>query len=267
MGGAERNARKRRQQQAAGAQAVASARGGGGNRKVIVAVVGVVVLAAAVVGGVVWTNSSKNETEGSNIAVSAGEAPAYPQQRDGTVVVAGNQDAPIAVDVYADFLCPVCAKFEEVYGGPIAEQVTAGKIKVRYHMVPLLNEQSDPPGYSLDSANASLCAADAGKFQQYHDSLFAEQPAEGGRGYDKAQLIQLGTSVGINDAAFGACVNNGTYDQQLTAEFEKAANDPALKQTQQGETFFGTPTVVADGRIVDWSTDQEWLSKVVAAQG
>ena len=264
MGGAERNARKRRQQQSAGSQAVAQARGGGGgNRKVIVAVVGVIVLAAAIIGGVVWTNSSKNETEGKSISAAPGgaAAPAFPQSREGTVVVSGNPDAKLAVDVYADFLCPVCAKFEEAYAAPIAEQVKAGTLRVRYHMVPMLMKMSDPPGYSLDSANAALCAADAGRFQPFHDSLFADQPAEGGRGYDKAQLIELGKGVGITDATFAGCVNNATYDQQLNADFQKTANDVTLRLP--GQEGFGTPAVVAGGVAVDWR-HQDWLDKLVA---
>lgn len=268
MGGAERNARKRRQQQqTAGAQTVARARGGGDTRKVIIVVVSVVVLAAAVIGGVLWTNSSKNETEGRVIAGpdnAASAAAEQPQRRDGVVVETGSAEAKLTIDVYADFLCPVCAKFEETYGAPIAEQVAAGTLRVRYHMVPMLMKASDPPGYSLDSANASLCAADAGKFLPFHQSLFADQPAEGGRGYDKAQLIELGKNVGIADEQFGACVNGGTYDQQLLDDFEQTSNDPALKQTQEGQTFFGTPTIVADGKIVSF-TDSEWLNKLVAS--
>ncbi|MGW6420684.1 hypothetical protein ACWF8F_36340, partial [Streptomyces sp. NPDC055055] len=59
-------------------------------------------------------------------------------------------------------------QFEETFKGQIEEQVNNGTLQVRYHMLPMLNQRSDPPGYSLDSANASLAAADAGKFLAFH---------------------------------------------------------------------------------------------------
>lgn len=265
MGGAERNARKRRQQQSASGKAVAQASGGGDTKKIIAVVVGVVLLAGAVIGGVMWTNASKNATEGETIPTVADAGTAQsPVERDGVVVVSGQQDAPTTIDVYADFLCPICAQFEEKYGEQIEQKVSAGELKVRTHMVPMLVERSDPPGYSLDAANAALCAADEGKFTAYHDSLFANQPEEGKRGYDKQQLIQLGRDLGITGDTFANCVNNGAYNQQLTSKLEKVTQDPALQQDFGGSKGFGTPTVVANGEIVDFS-DPQWLDKLVGS--
>jgi protein-disulfide isomerase len=267
VGGAERNARKRRQEKSAsGKAAVAQARGGGDTKKVIAVVVGVVLLAGAVIGGVLWTNASKNATEGQAIpTVEAVPGVQYPVEREGVVVVSGQQDAPTTIDVYADFLCPICAQFEEKYGEQIEQKVGAGELKVRTHMLPMLVERSDPPGYSLDAANAALCAADEGKFTAYHDSLFESQPEEGKRGYDKQQLIQLGRDLGITSDTFADCVNNGTYNQELTSKLEKVTQDPALEQDfGGGQMGFGTPTVVSGGEIVDFS-DPQWLDKLIAS--
>lgn len=271
MGGAERTARKRRQQQqTAGQGAVAQARGGGGGdrKKVIATVAAVVVLAALVIGGVMWTNAAKNETEGQAIQPLADTAVSaeYSGTREGVVVVSGKQDAPVTLDIYADFLCPVCGQFQQTYGDRIAEQINAGTVRVRYHMVPMLVERSDPPGYSLDAANAALAAADAGKFTAFHDSLMVAQPEEGKRGYDNSQLIELGKALGIGDPAFAESVNSGGYEQQLLAAFDKTKNDPSLfQQFPDGSKGFGTPTVVANGAIVNVS-DEQWLSKLVGSQ-
>ena len=113
------------------------------------------------------------------------------------------------------------------------------------------------------SANAALAAADAGKFLQFHDALFANQPQEGKRGYDKAQLIELGKNVGITDSAFAQTVNAGTYDQQLNSAFQQISDDPKLQQDfGGGQRGFGTPTVTANGSIVSWQ-DPDWLKKVI----
>lgn len=265
MGGAERGARKRRQQRSAGARAVAQARGRD-NRKVIASVLGVILLAAVVAGGVWWTNASKNETADQAIPAHSPSSPAQqtPHQRDGIVVAAGQQDAKVQLDVYADFMCPVCGQFHELYGQQIEEQVAAGTVHVRYHMVPSLNRMSNPPGYSMESANASLCAADQDKFTPFHNSLFVEQPEEGTRGYDANQLAELGSNVDVQDeSTFTDCVRGGAYKQQLDTEFQKTANDPKLQQPSRGGgTSFGTPTVLANGSMVQFQ-DKDWLTKLV----
>ncbi|GLY71078.1 DsbA family protein [Amycolatopsis taiwanensis] len=255
MGGAERSARKRRQQQAAAARAVSQARGTGGpDKRVIAPVVAVVLLAGVIIGGVLWTNSSKNSTQGQSIAPqTTSTALDSPGERQGATVVSGKPDAKVKLDIYADFLCPYCGSLQQAYGSQIEQQIAAGTVQVTYHMIPLLVASSDPPGYSLDSANAALCAADQGKFTPFHDSLFASQPKEGARGYDKAQLIKLGQDLGITSPQFADCVNAGTYNQDLTA---------ALQQISQNPSFRGTPTVFHNGASVDW-TKSNWLTDLV----
>ncbi|MGW4063634.1 DsbA family protein [Amycolatopsis sp. NPDC004747] len=245
---------------------VAQARGTSGDRrKVIIGVVAVVVVAVLVIGGVIWTISDRNRTEGKVIdpgTTTSALAGDVTQKRDGVAVTVGKAGAKASIDVYADFLCPICGEFEKQYKSQIEQAINDGKLQVRYHMVPLLNDRSSPPGYSLDSANAALAAADAGKFLQFHDALFANQPEEGKRGYDKAQMIELGKNVGITDPAFAQTVNAGTYDEQLNTAFQQIENDPKLAQDfGGGQKGFGTPTVTANGAIVSWQ-DPNWLAKV-----
>ncbi|MBB1158559.1 MULTISPECIES: DsbA family protein [Amycolatopsis] len=264
MGGAARNARKSRQQ-AAAARSVAQARGSKSDRnKIIAIVVAVVVVAALVIGGVLWINSSKNATQDSAIQPGTTSAlgPGVVEKRDGAVVSVGKPGAPKTMDLYADFLCPYCAKLQQDFGQRMEKAINDGQLTVRYHMVILLNKNSDPPGYSLESANAALAAADQQKFTAFHDALFKNQPPEGGRGYDKAQLIKLGQDLGINDPKFAQAINAGAYDQQLQAAFQQIQNDPKLQQDfGNGQVGFGTPTVAVDGKAVPAQGD--WLTKIL----
>lgn len=264
MGGAARNARKSRQQ-AAAARSVAQARGSKSDRNKIIAIsVAVVVVAALVIGGVLWINSSKNATQDSAIQPGTTSAlgPGVVEKRDGAVVTVGKPGAPKTMDLYADFLCPYCAKLQQDFGPRMEKAINDGQLAVRYHMVILLNKNSDPPGYSLDSANAALAAADQQKFTAFHDALFKNQPQEGGRGYDKAQLIKLGQDLGISDPKFAQAVNSGAYDQQLQAAFQQIQNDPKLQQDfGNGQIGFGTPTVAVDGKAVPAQGD--WLTKIL----
>ncbi|MGH3881143.1 MAG: DsbA family protein [Actinophytocola sp.] len=270
MGGAERSARKKRQAQTATSRPPAVARHKSSDRKkVVIGVVVVVLLLGAVLGGVIYTNSQKNATEGQSIdeaATGANTEASYPVRRDGAVVVVGEDAAKVTLDVYEDFLCPVCGQFEKAYGKDLEQHVKDGTVRLRYHMLPMLNEVSDPPGYSMDSANAGLCAADAGKFPQYHVSLFDSQPEEGSRGWDKQQLAKLGKDLGITAPAFESCVESGKYESVLAQSLEKVRNTEYLKQDLNGQKSFGTPTVANGQKVVDIS-DPKWLDTVVGAAG
>lgn len=262
MGGAERRERKRKQQERLAAQERAAAKtkkqpSSGPKptatvdrarvRRVALGIGAAAVLAAVVIGGLVWLDADKNATEGQVIPAKQATTEVA-EQRDGAVVVAGDAKAPVTIDVYADFLCPACQQFEQRWAKPIAERVEAGELRVRQHMVPLLDEASDPPGYSLDAANAALCAADEGKFTAFHDSLFASQPGEGKRGWDKGQLTRLGRDLGIR-GDFASCVASNRYHTELKAAFAAATKEIP---------DFATPTVIGPDGKVDWSKPS-WL--------
>lgn len=259
-------AARKRQRQAQAAKSVAQARGASGERnKIIAVVVVVVVVAAVVIGGVLWINSSKNSTAETAIpaSTSATLGPGVVEKLDGVVVSVGKPGAPKTIDLYADFLCPYCKQLQDTYGPKMEQAVNNGQLTVRYHMVTLLNDRSDPAGYSLDSANAALAAVSSQKFTAFHDALFKSQPEEGGRGYDKAQLIKLGQDLGITDPKFAETINAGTYNAQIQAAFQQTENDKNLAQDfGGGNVGFGTPTVAVNGKAI--STQGDWLTGVLS---
>lgn len=271
MGGAERNARKKRQAQTTrGGNAVAAAqRAGNDRKKLFIGAAVVVVLLVAVIGGVVIYNNQKNATEGKDIQSTSQQADNaladVPVTRDGAVVVVGESSAKVTLDVYEDFLCPVCRQFEETYGGKIEKYVADGGVQVRYHMLPMLNERSDPAGYSMDSANASLCAADAGQFPAFHKSLYADQPEEGSRGWDRQQLAKLGKDLGITSADFTTCVTSGKYNDAVQSNWEEVQKATYLEQEfPDGSKGFGTPTLAVGEKVVDTSKSN-WLDSLVSS--
>lgn len=245
------------------AKAVAAARAKKADRnKVIVGVVVVAVIAILVIGGVLITRPSGNEQVAQKpISVKTSE---FEAKREGGMVVAGKQDAPVTIDVYEDFLCPACGQFEEIYGKKIEDAVKQGQLKVNYHPLPFLNKASNPPGYSQDAANAALCSVDSGKFPSYHSTLFANQPEEGGRGYDNDKLIDIGKQVGINSPEFASCVKQDRYDGELKKQMQEFESNPGLVSPQGKQ---GTPTVAHNGKYVDFSSDPQWLDKLLQGAG
>lgn len=260
MGGAERSARKRRQQQTSGSKAVAAARNRGGRNPILIGAVVVVVIAAVVIGGVLLTRKSAPETPQEAAPVGAGYNATV--QDDG-IVVAGKADAPITVDVYEDFLCPACGAFFQQSHVDMENALAAGELKVRFHLVNFLDSKSDPPGYSLESANAALCAGQSGKFADYYNTLFSRQPEEGGPGYTVDQLVDIGRKAGISAAEFEPCVREGKNKAAVQSGYEQAKKDLAKIY---GEGGFATPTVVYNGQAIEALNKPNWVKDLVAGK-
>ncbi len=248
-------AEDKRKQEAA--QAVTAARGGGGGRGVIVAIAIVVVL-AVVVGVGLWLQN-RNRTELPSAIPVAAAGPAYPVAVQGDTIVTGKPEAPVTINVYEDFLCPICGKFEKLYHQQFAQAAADGKAKVVYHPVSILDERSTPPGYSTLAAGATFCAAGAGIFPRFHDSLYGTQPPEDGRGWTSAELEQLGRALGADDG-FARCVQTDA-GQRITAATETAGR---YISGLRSDHRFGTPTVVVNGAIVDIS-NEGWLDQALSA--
>ena len=94
------------------------------------------------------------------------------------------------LDLYEDFQCPVCARFEEIFGLQIVDMVKANQIKLVAHPLSFLDDNLRNDS-SNRAANAAACAADADKFLQYHTATFQGQPTKEGAGYTDAQLKQF----------------------------------------------------------------------------
>ncbi len=240
-------------------QAVTAARGSGGGRRGVIAAVVILVLLAVVV-GVQREPDSKTADEpklpGAIPLAAAGLE--YPVATQGEAVVTGNPQAPVTIDVYEDFLCPVCGQFEKAYHQRFAQAAADGKAKVVYHPVAILDDLSNPAGYSTLAAGATLCAAEAGIFPRFHDSLFGAQPQEGGRGWSSEQLQQLGRALGAGDG-FARCVQTDATPR-ITATTENARR---YISGLRSDRRFGTPSVVVNGAVVDLGNDG-WLDQALS---
>jgi len=171
---------------------------------------------------------------------------------DGTAFAAGS--GPVTIDIYEDFMCPFCGKFETSAATTIDQLVAANKVTVRYHPIAILDRYSTTE-YSTRSAAASAAAAQGGKFAAYHKVLFANQPAEGSAGLDDAKLIELGKSVGLTDAAFSDAVGKGTYDAWAAK----------VTDTASARGISSTPTVMVAGKALENPTVEALAAAVEAA--
>jgi protein-disulfide isomerase len=151
---------------------------------------------------------------------------------DGVVMGGG----PVVVDAYIDFQCPFCRAFEMTSGDALRAMVAEGLITLVYHPMDFLDEASTNH-YSSRAASASGCASDAGRFSEYAQVLFANQPPEGGPGLTDDQLVELGVAVGLTEPAFVRCVAEHAYVPW--ADY--------VTQTAMARGVSGTPTTLVEG--------------------
>jgi protein-disulfide isomerase len=171
---------------------------------------------------------------------------------DGTGFAVGS--GPVKIDIYEDFICPACGDFEKSAGSTVSQLVTDGKVTVVYHPIAILDRYSSTE-YSTRAAAASAAAAQGGKFAEFHNALFAQQPEENSAGLSDAELVEIGKSVGLSDAAFANAVTDGTYRGWAAKVTETAS--------ARGVT--GTPTVLVAGKQIDQPTPQALTAAVAAA--
>lgn len=191
----------------------------------------VVALAALVIAGMIgWAVYASQRSGEYNTPRGASE--------DATGIVVGG--GPVTIDLYEDFICPACRQFESSTGATLDHLVADGKARIIYHPVAYLNRLSSTE-YSTRSSAASGCAADGGKFAQYARALYGQQPPERSAGLSDDQLIQIGTSVGLDAGSFGSCLRDRTYET-WTEHVTAAASE-------RGVT--GTPTVLVAGSPVE----------------
>lgn len=233
-----------------------------GVRRIALAVVAVFVLAgcASTVSGTAQpVSGGSGSFAGPPIPVvaAAGGEPVAFDPGTATVLV-GASTAKHTVDLYEDLLCPICGTFEKQNDADLDNALAVGTIAIRYHLLDLLDQNTNPPGYSLLAANAALAvAATTRRTSTYLNSLFAHQPAEQGAGYTADQLIDLGRRLGVTGSRFAALVRDRQYASKIRANLTAAEHNPALDQPGLNE--FGTPTVVVDGKVVSWQ-QPDWLA-------
>lgn len=171
---------------------------------------------------------------------------------DGTGFARGT--GSVTIDVYEDFMCPACGQFESAAASTIDQLVNDGKVTVVYHPISILDRFSNGTQYSTRASGASACAADGGKFTEYHKALFDNRPEEGTSGLDDAKLISLGTTLGLGDD-FTQCVEDGRYKTWSAQITDRAS--------ERGVT--GTPTVYVAGTVLKDRSAAGLTSAVEAA--
>jgi protein-disulfide isomerase len=160
-----------------------------------------------------------------------------------------NPGAPASaprLDLYEDFQCPVCGRFESLFGAQVTQLAEQNRVRLVVHTLSFLDDNLRNDSSSR-SANAAACADDQGKFLAYHNAVFAGQPANEGDGYTDAQLTTFAQTAGITGSAlqtWQTCYSAKAHNQYVQSVQTQADKDGVN----------GTPTIKLNGTTFDLST-------------
>jgi protein-disulfide isomerase len=146
---------------------------------------------------------------------------------------------PTQIDVFVDYMCPYCRRFERDNGAEIQELVDRNVTGLVMHPVAILDRMSRGGLYSTRSAAAAYAVA-AGSpehFGAFNQALFTHQPREGSSGLSEAELAELAQQIGIERAVTRTFADNSFLET-------------ATRNTQAAiaRGLQGTPTVLLSGR-------------------
>ncbi len=117
----------------------------------------------------------------------------------------GDAKAPLLLMAFEDLKCATCGQFfSDVLPALRDKYVTDGKLRIVYFYYP-----SEAP----KAAVAAACASRQGKFWEYADALYAHQ-ADWKDG-DSAAMAKYAKDLGLDDAAFGQCLNDASAQAQI----------------------------------------------------
>jgi len=218
----------------------ATAPKGSVNRAIIGAVIAGLAIAGVVIAILIGTSSNAGDTGSGSTAQPAGVVGG----KGGGILAntaTPKSNAP-TLEIYADFQCDQCGHFEEVFGAMLATMAQAGDVKLVFHTMSFVDENLKNDS-STRSANAAACAADAGKFLEYHSAVFAGQPEKEGTGYTDAQLTEFANTAGITGeplTTWQECTSSSKHAQYVT-DVQSAAEKAGV---------FDTPTVKLNGKNI-----------------
>jgi protein-disulfide isomerase len=154
----------------------------------------------------------------------------------------GPDGAPVTIVEFSDFQCPFCQRAK-----PVLEEIVARHpedVRVVYRHLPL--DSIHPRARA--SAEAAACAADGGRFWEFHDLLFANQ-----RQLGDEDLRRYASEVGLEPEAFDECVRSRRHAQAVEADVQEA----------QRIGLTGTPAFVVNGIVLFGLQSTDALDGVV----
>lgn len=161
----------------------------------------------------------------------------------------GDPDASNVVEVYVDYQCPYCQRWEQQIGEFLAQraQVPQSDLLIKQYNLAFLGETSqtlDPPGSSARAASAALCVLEGEgpeAFAEFNAAIFGiADPNQSSVQFATADMAQLASQIGSSQPTL-ACIEDMRHVPFVAL----------VTQAGFGRGVQGTPTVILNGRVLE----------------
>jgi len=167
----------------------------------------------------------------------------------------GRADAPVTLEVYEDFQCPVCARFSlTVEPTLVARYAASGVLRIVHHDIAILGRGGADDESKLAAAGA-YCANEQDRYWDYAHWIYANQAGENAGAFAREPLARIAAAAGVNTSGFLTCVDSGAAVSEVATATQEAL----------ARGVNATPTLyVADQQIVGLRTAEE-LGRLIEA--
>lgn len=183
------------------------------------------------------------------LAVQATQRPVVSTGRTGEGTSWGPADAPVRIVDYSDFGCSFCGVFARNQGVQLRREYEAtGKVRFEFKHFIIGGQRT------RDAALAAECAADQGRFWDYHDTLFARQGTSSDP-FGRSALKQYAVELGLDTAQFNSCLDSNKYVEKVTRDTAEG----------RGLGVNATPTFFINGQKIEGAQPYEVFKAAVDA--
>jgi len=168
----------------------------------------------------------------------------------------GKADAPVTLDVYEDFQCPVCAQYSlSVEPILVSQYVQPGTLRIVHHDIAILGRGGADDESKL-AASGATCANKQGLYWTYAHWVYDNQDGENAGGFRRDRLTAIAEAAGLDGTAFSSCLDDPATIQVVADTTTKAV----------GLGINSTPTMyIGDQQIVGLKSPQELGALIEAA--
>jgi protein-disulfide isomerase len=169
----------------------------------------------------------------------------------------GEAAAPVTLEIWSDFQCPVCGEFARtVEPVIIARYVPAGTLRIVQHDAAFQGAKSPHPfDESVEAGAAARCAADQGRYWPFYDWTFANQSGENLGAFAAGRLKSIATAAGLDVPTWQACVGTGQQQAAVRSETSQSV----------AHGVNATPTMILNGQTIVGLRSVAQLSALIDA--
>ncbi len=151
----------------------------------------------------------------------------------------GDPNAPVKIEIFEDYQCPACVSYSKnVEPEVVKNLVSTGQVYYVFRNYPFIDDKAASKD-SDQAANASMCAAEQGRFWDFHDMLYANSKETPGIFSDK-RMLAFAEALELDMTKFETCYNNGAYQDTINKDITDA--------NKMGVN--GTPSLFVNGKQI-----------------